>query len=72
MRTTKNLETSLEPLQILNLLYQYYFFIKDQQPVRKDQLPVQTLKMKTVSTATSFVHKVRTLEGECSTQISTF
>ena len=51
----KNLKTSLEPLQTLNLLYQYYLFIKDQQPVRKDQLPVQFLVMKTVSTAMSTV-----------------
>ena len=42
-----NLTTSLEPLQILNLLYQYFLCIKDQQPVRRDQLPVQFLVMKT-------------------------
>ena len=60
----KDLKTSLEPLQPLNLLYQYYLFIRDQQPVRKDQQPVRedqlsvpTLKMKTVSTPTSIVHK---------------
>ena len=72
MRTMKNLKMSLEPLQTLNLLFQYYLFIKDQQPVRKDQLPVQFLMMKTVSTATSTVHKVRTLEEQRSIQISTF
>ena len=58
--------------------YQFDLFIKDQQPVRKDQQPVHkdqqpapTLKMKTVSTATSTVHKVRTLEEQYSIQIST-
>ena len=39
MRAMKNLTTSLEPFQTLNLLYQYYLFIKNQQPVRKDQQP---------------------------------
>ena len=39
----KNLETSWEPLQTFNLLYQYYLFTQDQQPVRKDQMPVQFL-----------------------------
>ena len=43
MRTMKNLKTSLEPLQTFNLVYQYYLFTQDQQPVRKDQLPVQFL-----------------------------
>ena len=32
----KNLKMNLEPLQTLNLLYQYYLFIKDKQTVRKD------------------------------------
>ena len=45
---------------------------KDQQPVRKDQPQLQFLVTKTVSTATSIVHKVRTLEEQCSVQISTF
>ena len=48
---------------------QCYLYIKDQQPVRRDQLPVQTLGMKAVSMATSVVHDVRTLEGQCPTQI---
>ena len=60
MRTMKNIKMSLEPLQTLNLLYQYYLFIKDQQPVRRDQLPVQFLVMKTVSTATSIGHRSKT------------
>ena len=58
--------------ETLNPLYLYYLFIKDQQSVRKDQLPVPTLRMKTVSTATSIVHEVRTPEGQCPTQISMF
>ena len=37
-----------------------------------DQLPVQFLVTKTVSIATRKVHKVRTLEEQCSIQISTF
>ena len=45
MRTMKNMKMSLKPLQTLNLLYQYYFFIKDQLPARKHQLPVQFLVM---------------------------
>ena len=48
---------------------QCYLCIKDQQPVRKEQLPVQTLVMKAVSMATIIVHDVRTLEGQCPTQI---
>ena len=37
----KNLKMSLEPLQTLRQLYQYYlFFNKDQQQVHKDQQPV--------------------------------
>ena len=51
----KNLKTSLEPFQTLNILYEYYPSIKDQQPVLKDHLPVQFLVMKTVSTAMSTV-----------------
>ena len=47
MKTMKNLSMSLLPLQNLKLLYQYYLFIKDQQPVRKDQLQVLILVMKT-------------------------
>ena len=58
----KNLTMSLELLQILNPLYQYFLFIKDQQQVLKDQLPRTTLWMKTVSTAMSTVHEVRTPE----------
>ena len=37
MKTMKNPKMSLEPLQILNPLYQYYHCIKDQQQVRKDE-----------------------------------
>ena len=37
-----------EPGTSSNPLYQCYLFIKDQQPVRKDQLPVPTLRIKTV------------------------
>ena len=79
MKTMKNLKMSLEVLLILNPMYQYYLFIKDQQqvhknqqPVRKDQLPLTTLRMKPVSTAMNIVHEVRTPEGQCSTQISAF
>ena len=79
MKTMKNLKMSLEPLQILSLLYQYYLFIKDQQPVhkdqqpdRKDQLQVLILVMKTVREAMSTVHRVRTLEEQYPIQISTF
>ena len=57
-------------LQTLNPLFLCYLFIKDQQPVRKDQLPVPTLRIKTVITATSQVHKVRNPEGQYSIQIS--
>ena len=42
------------------------------QQVLKDQLPVTTLRMNTVSTATEKVHEVRTPKGHCSSQISTF
>ena len=45
MRTMKNLKTSLELLQIINLLYQYFLI---------------TLVMKTVSIAMNIVHKVGT------------
>ena len=51
------------------LWYQCYLYIKDQQPVCKEQLPVQTLGMKAVSMATSVVHDVRSLEAQCPTQI---
>ena len=82
----KNLKMSREPLQTLRLLYQYYLFIKDQQQVQKNQLPVRKdqlqvrkdqlqvliLVIKTVSTATSTVHRVQTLEEQCSIQISAF
>ena len=57
MKMMKNLEMSLEPLQKLNLPYQYF---------------LTTLVMKTVSTATNIVHKVGTPIGPCPTQISTF
>ena len=49
MRTKKNLKTSLEPLQPLNLLNQYFLVIKDQQQVLKDQLSVTALLMKKVN-----------------------
>ena len=60
---------SLEPLQILKLLYQYYLFIKDQQPIGKDQLQVLILVMKTVSTSMRTVHRVKTLEEQYPIQI---
>ena len=79
MKMMKSLSMSLEPLQILKLLYQCYLFIKDQQPVRKDQQPVRKdqlqvliLVMKTVSIAISTVHRVKTLEEQYCIQISTF
>ena len=40
---------SLEPLHALTLLYQYFLFVKKQQPIRNDQLPVQFLVMTTAS-----------------------
>ena len=43
MRTMKNLKASLEPLQTLNLLFQYFLFLYDQQHVLKVQLPQTTL-----------------------------
>ena len=55
----KNLKMNLELLQTLNPLCQYYLFIKDQLPVRRDQLPVPTLRIKTVSTVTNVVQQVR-------------
>ena len=73
MKTMKNFKN--EPGISSNshtIFYGYYLFIKDQQPSHKDQLPVQFLVMKTVSTATSVVHRVRILEEQCSIQISTF
>ena len=57
MRTMKNLEMSLEPLQTLNLLYQHFLI---------------TLVMKTVSTAMNLVHTVTTPKGPGTIQISTF
>ena len=71
MKTMKNRKMSLEPLQILKLLYQYYLFIKDQplvhkdlQPIRKDQQQVLIRVMKTVSVAARTVHRVKTLEEQ--------
>ena len=49
MRTIKNLEMNLEPLQILNLLHQYFLFI---------------LMMKTVNSATNTVTEVRSLRSD--------
>ena len=72
MKTMKNVKISMELLLTFSLLYQCYIFIKDQQPVRKDQLRVQYIMMKILSTATSTVHRVRTLEEQYSIQISTF
>ena len=57
MRTMKNLETSLELLQTLNQLYQYF---------------LKTLVMKTVNTAMNIVHKVETPKRPCTIQISAF
>ena len=50
-------KTSLEPLQHLNLLYQYFLI---------------TLAMERVITAMKKVHRVGIPKGLCSTQISTF
>ena len=72
MKTMENLKMSLEPLRSLRLLYQYYLFIQDQQPVRKDQLQMLILVMKTLSFAMSTVQTIRTLEEQFSIQISTF
>ena len=79
MKTIKNLSMSLEPLQNLKLLYQYYLFIMDQQPVYKDQqhvckdqVQVQILVMKTVSFAMSTVHRVKTQEEQSLVQIGIF
>ena len=69
MRTMKNLKTKQEPLLPPTLLYWCYLWIKDQQPEHRDMLPVPILVTKTVRKAMSTVHKVRTLEGQCSTQI---
>ena len=44
MKTMQNRKMSLEPLQTLRQLYQYYLFDKDQQQVRKDQLQVLILE----------------------------
>ena len=68
-RTMKNLKMNQGPPLPLNLLYQCHLWIKDQQPAHKDQLPAPILMTKTVSIAMSAVHEVRTLEGQCSTQI---
>ena len=57
MKTMKNLEMSLEPLQRLNLLYQHF---------------LKNLVMKTVSTAMNAVHKVKTLEEQYSIPISMY
>ena len=61
-----------EFLQTLRQLYQYDICIKDQQPVRKNQLQVLILAMKTVNTVMSTVHRVKTLEEQYSVEISTF
>ena len=58
MRTKKNLKTSLEPLQPLNLLNQFFLVIKDQQQVLKDQLSVTAMLMKKVNVASNTVHRV--------------
>ena len=50
----RNPKMNLELFQTLNPLYLCYLFIKDQQPGRKDQLPVPTLRMKTVSTVMKY------------------
>ena len=57
-------QTSLEPLQTLNLLHQYFFIITDKQQILKNQLSLKTLRMKTVSEAMTIVHKIRILEGQ--------
>ena len=49
MKTMKNLKMSLEPLQMLRLQYQYYVFIKDPQPIRKDQLRRSVSRWKTTT-----------------------
>ena len=72
MRMMKDLKTSLVPFQTLNLLYEYFLILKDQQQILKDQLSLTTLRMKTVSIAMHIMHKVRTPNGLCSTQISSF
>ena len=56
MKTMKNLEIHLQPLQMLNLLHQHF---------------IKILVMKTVSSATNTVHTVRILEGHYSSQIFT-
>ena len=75
----KNLKMRLELRQILKLLYLNYLFFKDQQPVhndpqpvRKDQQQVLIQVMKTVSTAMSTVHRLKTLEEQYSIQIFAF
>ena len=42
MKTMKSLKMSLELLQILKLLYQYYLFTKDQQPVSSQRPAAST------------------------------
>ena len=58
MRKTKNLKMSLEPLQPLNLLYQYFLIINDKQKNIKDQLSLTILRMMTVNIAMNKVHKI--------------
>ena len=72
MMTKKNLKTSLDPLQPLNLLNQYFFVIKDQQQVLKDQLSVTALLMKKVNVVSNTVHRVTIPKGLSTIQVSTF
>ena len=72
MRTMQNLKMSVEPLQPLTLLTQYFLTIKDQQKILKDQLALTTLQMKMVNRVMNTVHKVRILKGLCTAQFSTF
>ena len=69
MKTMKNLKTSLEPLQHLNLLNQYFLVIKDQQQALKDQLFLTTLLMKKVI---NIVRRIKIQKGSSAIQISTF
>ena len=50
----------------------YYFFNKDEQQIRKDQLQVLILVMKTVSTAMRTVHRVMTPEERYPSHFSRF
>ena len=73
MRTIKNLKTSLEILQLLNLQRTSTpTSSSTSSKLSKDQLQVQYLIMKTVSIAMNVVHKVRIPKGPCTTEISTF